>query len=756
MPVFANLNCFNAGELSPRMQGRNDVSQYSKGCRTLRNFIVTPYGAVERRPGLEFLGRAKYSTGGIRLIRFAFSSTVSYVCEFGNQYLRFWKNGSPVMNGQNPLELATAYTASELPDIKVVQSADVMTVVHPNHPVMELKRTGESAFTFTEKTFEFPPVLDPNLDDACTITPSAVSGTGITLTASKDVFTSGNVGGYFELVHTRQSNEISRDFTADGNSGSLEVYGYWTFTTHGTWTGTLTIQRSFDGGASWTDYRTYSSANDSNTSTSGEEEERNVLYRLTMENYQQASSGTLKKCRCLLVNPDFVTTGVVKITAVTNARTATARVVKKLGGNTATHEWNEGAWSSRRGYPRSVAYFEERMVFGGTSNNPNRVWGSKTGDWDNYLIGTRDDDALDFTLASDTVNTILWMCQHDALIIGTMDSEWTLSASDSNTALTPSNFRIKRQSVYGSSGTQGCMVGDTVLFVQRGGHKVREFVYSWEKDGYSCPDMTILADHIASVGIVDASLQQLPDTIYWCVLADGTLAALTYERDQEVIGWHRHDTQGSVLSVCVIPNGDADEVYFAVERTNGVMIERMAPRRFAEITDAFFVDCGVRRTGSGITVVDNLGHLEGQLVRILGDGAEQTEKTVTNGQIDLDEPADVCVVGLPYSSILSPMPIEIEMQNGQSVLRRKIVAELQIRVYDSVGGEACCNSGSWQQIVSRDILEDRMDTAIVPKDDVCILTPLGGYEKVTVINVRQTSPLPFNVSTIVASYEVAE
>lgn len=750
MHVFANLNCFNAGELSPKMLGRNDVSQYSKGCRTLRNFLVTPYGAVERRPGTRFITTAARTNKTVRLIPFVFSSTVAYIAEFGNNYIRFFRNGEPVTANDSPVEISTPYSADKLHLLKFVQSADVMTIVHPDHAPRELRRTGANTFTLTEKTFAYPPMLDPNLEDARTITPSAISG-NITLSASADTFTGDNVGGYFELIHTRQSNEISIDFTTNGTSSALEVFGYWTFTTHGTWTGTLTIQRSYDNGATWKDYRTYSSANDANTSTSGTEEDRDVLYRLKMDDYEGSSTGTLKLCRCLFVNADFVTTGVVKITSVTDATHAAATVVQKLGGTDATNEWSEGAWSTRRGFPRAVAYFEERMVFGGTANNPNRVWGSKTGAWDNFLLGDKDDDALDFTLASDTVNTILWMCQHDALVIGTIDSEWTLAASDRDAALTPSNFRVKRQSVYGTAEAQALIVGDTVLFVQRGARKVREFVYSWEKDGYSCPDMTILADHITETGIVGCALQRVPDTLLWCVLANGKLACLTYEREQEIIGWHRHDTQGEVVSIAVIPDGDRDKLYLAVRRGGNYVIEEMCE------AGSWYLDSAVRHTDAeAFSSVGGLAHLEGQTVAILADGAVQRSKKVEFGFVDLDTEANEVIVGLAYESFISPMPVEIETQNGVTLLRNKIVGEMRLRVYDSIGGEARAGSGEWQTIVSRDVLDDDLDTAILPKTEVVRLVTAGGYESTVTIEARQLDPLPLNVQTIIATYEVAE
>ncbi len=786
---YATINSFNAGELSPKMLARTDVAQYGKGCRTLRNFLVTPYGAAERRPGTRYIADAKISGANtsVRLIRFVVSASVAYVCEFGNKYIRFYRNGARVQSGGSPVEiLETPYTAAELSGLQFVQSADVMTLVHPNHPPMELRRTAADAFELAVKTYEYPPMLDPNLDDDLTIavtsgTINLIGGT-VGLTASGDIFNSDNVDGYFQLQHVRDENEINIDYkknngtlvpvvidggtvyesSASALAQTLEVYGYWTFTTHGTWTGHVTLQRSFDNGSTWSDYRTFSSSKDSNVSTSGEEEGDNVLYRVKMSDYEQSDSGTLKMCRCSFVNPDFIRTGVVKIIEVSGGTAASAEVVKILGGTAATAEWNEGAWSVRRGYPRAVAFYEERLLMAGTKDHPQRVWGSKTGAWDNFLLGDKDDAGLDFTLASDTVNAIRWMCQHDALVIGTEDSEWTLSASSSDAALTPSNFRVKRQSVYGTAEIAAQMVGDTILFVQRGSRKVREFVYSWEKDGYSSPDLTILADHITASGIVETQLQQLPDSILWCVLADGTLAALTYERDQEVVGWHKHTTLGKVKSICVIPDGDTDAVYLAVDRVRGsgthqTTIEIMAPREWSDIAHTCFADCAkVVTVSGGTSSVSGLTHLEGHTVKVLTDGKPHHDRVVTGGTISLDETAKVIVVGLPYESMLSPMPIELDAQNGQTMTRRKILGELRLRVYDTVGGEARVGAGQWQLVVSRDVEADNLDLAVTPKSEVVTLIPLGGYQRETIIEVRQDAPLPFNISMMATTYEVTE
>lgn len=749
---YAALTSFNAGELSPKMVGRTDVSQYFKGCKTLENFLVTPYGAVERRPGTLFLARAKSTR--VRLVPFVFSSEISFVLEFGEKYCRFFSGRSQVCVNGAPLEISTPYTAEDLPQMKFIQSADVMTIVHPGHAVRELKRTGKFVFELTEKEFEYPPVLEPNIDDEFTLSPSAREG-NITLSASKDFFDTGNVGGFVQLVHTRKEGAVEKDFTANAVSETLEVFGFWTFTTHGTWTGELLIERSFDQGKSWYVYRSYSSAKDNNVNTSGTEGLENVLYRLRMSDYEQSDTGTLKLCRALLSNPDFVTTGVVKITSVANSRTASGTVVKKLGSTEATAEWNEGAWSTRRGFPGSVAYYEERMIFGGTSYRPQTIWGSKTGDWDNFLVSEKDDAGLEFTLASDTVNTITWLCGHkDALIIGTMDAEWTLADSSKDAALTPSNFRCRRHSVYGSGNIGALLVGDSLLFIQRGERKVREFAYSYEKEGFVAPDMTFLADHITASRIREVALQQQPDTILWCVLKNGTLAALTYERDQEVVGWHRHTTAGKIISAAVIPDEVSKDLYLAVERKNGTFVEVMSPREYDSVENCCFADSSVTARGEGLTEVTGLDHLEGEAVSVFADGAAVISQVVQSGRIQLADPASVVTVGLGFTSHIVTMPIELDLQNGSSQLRKKSVGELRLRVYDSVGGEVRCGDDSWQTIVSRDVLEDDLDKAITPKTAPFTFNLLSGYKAECSVEVRQTEPLPLNLSSLVVNIDV--
>jgi hypothetical protein len=181
----------------------------------------------------------------------------------------------------------------------------------------------------------------------------------------------------------------------------------------------------------------------------------------------------------------------------------------------------------------------------------------------------------------------------------------------------------------------------------------------------------------------------------------------------------------------------------------------MASRQFNGVKESFFADSGVRCRSANISSV-SLDHLEGMTVSVMADGAFMGDFKVTNGRVDLDYHAETAVIGLPYSSEVSPMPIEIEMQNGSSMLRNKSVGTIRARVYNSVGGEIRCGSDRWQQILSRDVLADDLDAAVTPKSEVIKLNMLSGSEESIGIFVRHNLPLPFNLSCLVAVYDVNE
>ena len=305
------------------------------------------------------------------------------------------------------------------------------------------------------------------------------------------------------------------------------------------------------------------------------------------------------------------------ITAFTDTTHVTAAIDgPDASATTATISWRLGLYSATTGYPAVVAFHQNRLAFGGSTDFPLRYDLSVTGDFENMapteVDGTVvDDRAITDSLSGDTVDPIRWMMTDEkGLLLGTFDGEWVSRPSDTSTLITPSNVKSDRSTGYGSGAVEPKRAGKVILFVQKALRKIRELAYIFEDDGFRAPDLTLVAEHISRTGIVQMAYQREPQSVLWCVLTDGTLIALTYERDQKVVGWSRHvvggvsdagSTQAKVESVAVIPNttGDADEVYIVVNRwVNGGTvryIEYIKPfwDEINDPEDSFFVDSGL-------------------------------------------------------------------------------------------------------------------------------------------------------------------
>ena len=470
--VAAQLTNFTAGELSPRLDGRNDLSKYPAGCKTLENIVIYPHGAAARRPGTQFIAEVKTSSAKTRLIPFEFSTTQTYVLEFGNQYMRVYKDKGQVLSGGSAFEISTPYLTAELFDIKFAQSADVMYITHPSHETKKLSRTGHTAWTLTTVDFTNGPYLDTNTSTT-TITASAQTvGTGRTFTASASTFVSSDVD---RLIRFR-----------DGHA---------------------------------------------------------------------------------------------KVTGFTSATVVTVEILVDTGSATASTDWSLGAFSDTTGYPSCVTFFEQRLVFAATLNNPQTIYFSKSGDYENMdanIGGTvADDDAIVYTIASNQVNAIRFLSPTRTLIIGTAGGEFAVYGGGDNDAITPTNIIIKKQSNYGGANVDAVPVANATLFLQRAKRKIRELAYNFDVDGYVAPDLTILAEHITEGGITQMAYQEEPLSIIYAVREDGELVALTYQRDQQVVAWHRHIFGGAFgtgnavcESVAVIPTDlDEYEVYVIIKRT---------------------------------------------------------------------------------------------------------------------------------------------------------------------------------------------
>ena len=458
-------------------------------------------------------------------------------------------------------------------------------------------------------------------------------------------------------------------------------------------------------------------------------------------------------------------TGYGKITAVADTLNFTMEILEDMGSSTASTNWSLGSFSDTTGHPSCVTFFEQRLVFAGTTSQPQTIFFSKSGDYENMdanIGGTvADDDAIIYTIASNQVNAIRFMTATRTLIIGTAGGEFTVSGGGTDNAITPTNILIKKQSNHGAANVDAIAVGNATLFLQRAKRKIRELAYNFDVDGYIAPDMTILAEHISEGGLTQMAYQQEPNQIIYAVRGDGELIGLTYQREQQVTAWHRH-IFGGVFgagnavceSVAVIPTDDTEyEVYVIVKRTiNG------ATRRFVEYINNFdftetdnttfnFLDSALAYSGSAVTTISGLDHLEGQTVSVLANGATHPDKTVSSGSITLDRSSTNVKVGLSYSSILQTMRLDAGSQNGTSQGKTKRIYEITIRLYESVGVEVGESLDNMERIPFR-TSSDPMDQGIPPFTGDKAVEFRGNYDTDGFIFVRQTQPLPLTILSL--------
>lgn len=348
-------------------------------------------------------------------------------------------------------------------------------------------------------------------------------------------------------------------------------------------------------------------------------------------------------------------------------------------------------FTSATNYPGCGAFFEQRLWYARTDSRPQTIWGSVTGDFHNLNKATpsQDDDSVQFTLNSTSINEIKWMVGLEEMLIGTSAAEWVMKAGSRTSSVTPSSVDLKVKSRWGSSDIPPVVIGDSVLFVDGSQRHVRELGYSLERDGYAASDMTVLAEHLFEhYKIEEMAYQRFPDSTLWMVREDGTLCGLTYHKEHKVYGWHRHETDGAFESVAsVITEAGESQTWVIVRREidgNTVRyIERFDLRDFTAIEDAFFVDCGLTYEGSPATIISGLDHLEGKAVAVLADGNVVDGLEVQLGQIVLPVAASKVHVGLPYVSEMETIGFDMQTQNGNLLDKSRQVTNMILRVRES-------------------------------------------------------------------------
>lgn len=757
-------HAINAGELSSLMLGRQDIQKYGAGLFVCLNAVPLTQGAWTRRPGTAFLHQTKFNDKLSRVLPFTYSLTQTYVLEFGHQYIRFfadhgiltqtaqvisavtkaspavltyvgadtYANGDRVyitgvvgmtqLNnrefivanvnaGANTFELTntdasavnstnydtyssagtvaeifevtTAFAQTDLARVRITQSADTLFIFHPSFPPQKLVRVSALSWTLSNVTFLDGP-YDTTNATTTTLTPSAATGAGVTLTAS---------------AITGINNDTGFQTTDVGRLIRLQEGTVW---------------------------------------------------------------------------------GYVLVTGRTSTTVVTVTVINTLTNTTAKTNWRLGIYSDTTGYPACGTFHEDRLILAGATLYPQRLDGSKSSLYTNFAPtstagAVAADNAIAYTLNSDDVNAIRWLQSTEkALFAGTSRGEWAVRASTATAPLTPTDISAKPSTHFGSADAAPVQAGRATLFLQRAGRKLREMAYAFEIDGFRAPDMTLLSEHITRPSVTQLTYQEQPQAIVWGVRSDGVLLGFTYERDQDVVAWHRHELGGAsdaagtlipvVESICVVPSPDAtrDELLMVVQRyVNGGTkryIEYMSKLWEVEDAqeDAFHADCAwTVVNGSPSTTVTGLFHLEGQTVGIYADGAKLPTQVVTNGKITLANAATIVTLGYWYNSDGQTLPIEGGSQDGSSQGKIKRIHRVGFWLVDTLGLKFGPDSDTLTELNER-IWGDQWGVVTSLFTGVVRDTFPGEYNKLGQVYWRCDGPFPATVLSVMPQFEVSD
>lgn len=761
---------FNAGEFSPTLEGRVDIAKYASSCKDITNFVPMVQGPAKRRSGTRFVNEVKDSADQTWLIRFEFSEDQTYMLEFGDKYIRFYTNHAQLVTGsvtawnsatayvvgdlasyggvnyyceventnQTPpnasywypltgsiYEIPSPYDVADLTDslgelrLRTVQSADIVYIVHPDYAPHKLSRYGPTKWIIEELLTIEGPFEDVDPEETITVYASAETG-NITLTASSGIFEAGDVGSLFYL------EQKLVDIVTQWESGKAITSG--------------ARRRS--------DNKTYEAINSATTGVNKPTHSIGSQY--------DGDAGVLWAFR----DAGY---GHVRITGYTSATQVSATVITRIpsaavsSGNASTR-WAFGKWSDVNGYPEQVTFFRERLCF----TKDQDVEMSVVGDFENFARKNSSgevvvDQAISIRISSDQVNKIQWLSPSKGLLVGTAGGEYVIKELTTNEAFGPANVTVVNQSPFGSREVIPVQVGEAVLFVQRSGRKLRELMYDFGSDSYKSIDTTVLSEHITYGGIVDMAYQQEPDSVVWCVRADGVLLGFTYNKEQDVLGWHKHQLGGSGIVECVdtIPNPDKDQddLWMIVKRTiNGTTkryIEYLEKDFSQEddIEDAFFVDCGLTYSGAAADVISGLDHLEGETVAVLSDGAAHPDCVVTSGDITLVRDASKVQIGLPCPATIVTQRLNAGGADGTSQGKTKRITKVVIRFLRTLGAKAGFNTDNLDEIQFRSG-SDPMDSAPPVFSGDKLLEWNGGYDFDGYVTIQQPQPLPMTIVAI--------
>jgi hypothetical protein len=790
------------------MIGRVDYPRFQNGVELLENWILHVQGGVTRRWGMKYIGEVKDSSKATRIIPLEFGGEEYVLLELGNLYARFWKNDSPI---GGPLEVTTVYTASELFEIQIAQSNDVIYMAHPNHPVKKLVRLASDSSSWEFKTVSFlpPPSFEKEVNPSITLTPvQAVSGAGINFYGSDDFFLAADKDKMIQIGDSRAIitavDAAKYIVTADiidawaasyhvaGGTGNLSSSGTTvTVTGHGLTSANIGDVILLTSGAQADEFRRIDAVPTADTITidsaftvdqSSVDWERGVhmdsgAWKFIGSPAAKLTADKVGPIRGIITMTldtagwrdtdatkswDFTDIGkyvkamggLIKVTEITSETVAKGQILSALTNapSSAPFETLSGTWTlEEESWTASNGYP------GAVCFYEQRLFFGGTTIHPQTIWGSVTDDYENFAAgALATASVEYTIATNDfnpirwfasARVLLIGTSAREFRASGGNDPISPTNIDIRAETSYGSPKRRPVSIGHTTIFVQRAKRRLREMAYSFESDAYEAGDLTVISPHISEGGIEEVAYYPEPYAILYAIRGDGQLLSLTYEKEQEVFGWGRVVTDGSFESVAILPPVAGSDKYQAYFIVNRT-INGATKRYIEKFDETLHTDCA--KTGTGpITTITGLTYLEGETVKMKGDDALYPDGVVSGGQVSFPESVDAYEVGLPYISTLVTHRPELETKKGSVQGKPKRWNSLYVRCVDTIGLKI-----NGDQIGTRDP-SDLLGEAVDPEDGDFRADTLGidGDAKITIM---QDLPFPATVVLIVGELVVGD
>ena len=648
----------------------------------------------------------------------------------GSVYIRF-NNALPILKivdsitveAAGVMELPTIWAADDLYLLRPDQSLDVMFIAARGYKQQRIERRSDTSWSVCDYDADDGPFISGRTANV-TLTPSVLEGNG-TLTASDKFFQPEHVGALFRLYHEGQ--DIDTYIAADNQfTPAIMVTGInetnyndrdFTWTTAGTWVGTVKVQRSFeitedlrDPLIGYQEFRREQGASTIDITTNltkiDDDNEDNVIafYRMGIEEGDY-TSGEVHITMSYGGGGGF---GICRVVGYTSPTVVDIEVLTPFKGSHAVTEWREGMWSDVRGWPSAIAFDEGRLDFAGDDS----FQGSISDAYENFdedFIG--DAGPLLRAIALGGRNEARWMVPLSNLMLGTDNRIAAVRASSLDEIKTPENFKVAHLAKVGVAEISPVRVSDDrALFVEKAGNAIYELTYSPQSSQYVATQLSKLTTDLFAAGVTDLAVSDQPDQRIWATTTDGNAVCIVYEPSEKVIAFIPIETaiDGSdvIESVCVLPGLVQDRVYFSVRRTiDGVetrYTEKLALDTEAKPdTVAKCFDAHVSGTGSH-SATFNAPHLIGRNVRawvdgapVLDDDGEPLDFLVDNsGDFTLpDAPTTGWCFGLPYRGRYKSARLEYGAPDATPVLTNKNVSKVGFLFSDycrsgvRIGGE---------------------------------------------------------------------